>query len=186
MDDKKIVSLYWERSEAAIDESTKKYGRLCHSIAFNILRNNQDSEECVSDTWLRAWNSMPPQRPQKLTAFFCKITRNLSINRLEALTAAKRGGIEAALALDELAEIVSDGKSTADEAEAKMLAELINHFLASLPKKERKIFVMRYWYLYSVRDIADNFGFGESKTKMILLRTRNKLKEYLEKEGVEL
>ncbi len=186
MDDKKIVGLYWERSESAINESEKKYGRYCLSIALNILSSKQDGEECVNDTWLRAWNSMPPHRPQKLAPFFGKITRNLSLNRLKKLTAAKRGGSQVELALSELGEIVSDGRSAADDAEIQTLAEHINNFLQSLSMKERKIFVMRYWHLYSVRDIAVEFDIGESKTKMMLLRTRNKLKEHLEKEGVEI
>lgn len=185
MKDEQIVDLYWERSESAIEESSKKYGRYCRCIAYNILQNEEDSEECVNDTWLRAWNAIPPKRPNRLSAFFGKITRNLSLNRYEKRTAEKRGG-ETELVLGELLEAVPSGDSTAETVDSLELSRLINRFVEALPAQQRKIFVRRYWYISPIKEIARDFDIGESKTKMILLRTRNELKEFLEKEGIEI
>ena len=185
MDDRAIIDLYWERSERAIGESGKKYGRLLYSVADRILHSPEDSEECVNDTWLRAWNAMPPARPEILSAFFAKITRNLSLNRLEKRNAKKRGSGEAAAAVEELSEILADTRTSSPEGEAEMLelTEILNRFLADLPKEKRQIFLKRYWYLCSVREIAAELQLTESKVKMTLLRTREKLAEQLKKEG---
>jgi len=186
MDDKKILDLYWMRSEAAISETANKYGRYCHSIAFNILRNHEDSQECVNDVYLKAWKAMPPQRPNRLSVFLGKITRNLSLNRYKKQTAEKRGCGQVPLVLDELQECIPAADSTEQAIDDLALAEALNQFLASLPPETRKIFMRRYWYISSIQEIAEDFHMGESKVKMLLLRTRNKLKLFLEKEGILL
>ena len=186
MDDHQIVELYWARSEKAISETADKYGRYCHSIAYNILHSKEDSEECVNDTWLSAWNSMPEQRPDKLSAFLGRITRNLSLNRLRSYTAEKRGGGQVPLALDELSECVPANDRIDRIVDDFALADILNRFLASLNPEKRKIFMRRYWYLSPVAEIASDYGISESKVKMSLLRSRNALKTLLEKEGVDL
>lgn len=186
MDDHQIVELYWARSEKAISETADKYGRYCHSIAYNILHSKEDSEECVNDTWLSAWNSMPEQRLDKLSAFLGRITRNLSLNRLRSYTAEKRGGGQVPLALDELSECVPANDRIDRIIDDLALAEIFNRFLARLSAEKRKIFMRRYWYLSPVAEIASDYGISESKVKMSLLRSRNALKTLLEKEGVDL
>lgn len=186
MDDEQIVDLYWERSENAISETANKYGRYCHRIAYNILHNNEDSEECVNDTYMRVWGAVPPQRPNRLSAFLGKITRNLSLNRYEKYTAQKRGEGQVPLALSELQDCIPTFDSVEQVIEDAELVELFNRFLAAQPKEVRKIFMRRYWYLSSIKEIAEDYGFSESKVKMILLRARNELKQILEKEGIVL
>ena len=186
MEDSQIVDLYWKRSENAISETKNKYGRYCYSIAYNILHNNEDSEECVDETYLHAWNSMPDQRPSRLAAFLGRITRNLSLNRWEKETAKKRGAGQVDLALDELQECIPASDSTERIADDSELTDLINGFLASMSAEKRKIFMKRYWYFCSVREIAAELSVSESKVKMSLLRSRDELKQLLEKEGVAL
>ena len=186
MDDKQILDLYWARAENAISETADKYGKYCHFIAYSILRNEEDSEECVSDTYMKAWGSTPPQRPQKLSAFLGKITRNLSLDRLRRHTARKRGCGQAALVLEELQECVPAADNVEQIVDDLALTEALDRFLASLPADTRKVFMRRYWYLCSVKEIAADFGISESKVKMLLLRSRNKLKGLLEREGIEL
>ena len=185
MEDREIINLYWAREERALQETERKYGGLCRSVAFNILQSREDSEECVNDTWLRAWNTMPPQRPGVLPAFLSRITRNLSLDRWKRARVDKRGGGQVAMALDELADCIPDGNPD-DLFERKELVETLNHFLSSLPPERRKVFMLRYWYLCSVKDIAAELKLSESKVKMILLRERNHLRTLLEKEGVTL
>lgn len=186
MDDRQIIDLYWERSEAAISETASKYGRYCYTIAFNILHSNEDSEECVNDTYMKAWCAMPPQHPNRLSTFLGKIARNLSLNRYEKFNAEKRGFGQVPLALDELQEAVPAAGSVAQVVEDAALAEIFNCFLAALPTDTRKIFMRRYWYLSSIKEIAADYGYSESKTKMTLLRARNALKQVLEKEDIVL
>lgn len=186
MDDKQILDLYWARSERAISETADKYGRYCHYIAYNILHSAEDSEECVNETWLKAWRAMPPKRPDRLSVFLGKITRNLSLNRYRQYNAEKRGGGQTALALEELQECIPAAGSVEQIVDDLALTEVLNRFLASLPGERRKIFMRRYWYLSSVKEIAEDFGVGESKVKMALLRSRNELKNQLEKEGIVL
>lgn len=185
MDDKEIVELYWRRNEAAIGETAARYGKFCHSIAFNILGNNEDAEESVNDTYLNAWNSIPPHRPSVLSTFLGKITRRVSIDRWRKRTAQKRGGGQIALALDELEECISGGKSVEQAVEAKLLSDVINSFVKSLPDTERSVFLCRYWYMDSVESIAKEFGFSQSKVKSMLYRTREKLRARLIKEGLQ-
>ena len=183
MDDKAIVELYFARSEKAISETAKKYGGYCYSIANNILSNKEDSEESVNDTYLAAWNNMPPRHPSILATFLGKITRYISLDRWKSRSAYKRGGGEVTLALDELDEFLSNGESTEEVVEKKELIRSINRFLDNLPDTERNLFVCRYWYLDPVQQIADRYGFTLSKTASMLRRTREKLCKQLKKEG---
>lgn len=183
MEDLEIVELYFKRDEKAIYETQIKYGNYCYTIANNILHNHEDVEECVSDTYLKTWEAIPPHRPSILSTFIGKITRRLSINKYRNLTADKRGGGEFPLSLDELEECVASNKSIKEELDAKYLAEKIDLFLSFLKKYERNVFVCRYFYFDSIEEIANRFNYSQSKVKMMLKRTRDKLKDYLEKEG---
>lgn len=170
MDDAKIVQLYWDRNEQAIHATARKYGNYCTSIARNILGSHEDAEECVSDTYLSAWNSMPPHRPSVLSAFLGKLTRNLSIKRYRYNTADKRGGGQATVVFDEIAELVSDADSVEQELDRKELVKAIDSFLDSLPADKKNIFVCRYWYFDSISDIANRFGMTENNVSVTLLR----------------
>ena len=184
MDDTQIVDLYWAREESAIEETEEKYGSYCHSIALNILHNPDDAKESVNDTWLDAWNSMPPHRPSVLSTFLGKLTRRISIDKWRRTTAKKRGDGQLPLVLAELEDCISDGKSIEEETERKLLAEVIAAFVKSLPETEQKVFLCRYWYMDSVSAIATRFRFSESKVKSMLSRIREKLRTRLEKEGL--
>ncbi len=182
--DGEIVELYWQRDEEAISQTDIKYGGYCRSISNNILRDAGESEECVNDTYLRAWNSMPTERPERLPAFLGKIVRNLSISRLRHRSADKRGGGEYALCLEELRDCAGKAQEPDKELELKELTEHIDAFLANLKELERDIFVSRYWYMAPVDKIAERAGFSYSKTASMLHRTRLKLGIYLRKEGL--
>ncbi|MBQ7692468.1 MAG: RNA polymerase sigma factor [Oscillospiraceae bacterium] len=183
MEDREIVDLYWQRSELAISETEQKYGRYCRAIAMNICGTNEDAEECVNDTWFRAWNRMPSERPTVLSAFLGCITRNLAINTIKAKNRIKRGGGETSLALEELSECLSDGRSPETVLEEKELEKRIGRFTADLKETDRMIFVLRYWYLMPVADIAEKLRCSEAKVKSSLFRTRKKLREALQEEG---
>ena len=182
--DGEIVELYWKRDESAISQTDIKYGGLCRSISNNILRNQDESEECVNDSYLSAWNSMPMERPERLGAYMGKIARNISISRLRQKTADKRGGGEYRLCLEELRDCAAKGQEPEKELELKELREHIDKFLANLKETERNIFVSRYWYMASVDEIARRANFSYSKTASMLHRTRLKLGLYLRKEGL--
>lgn len=184
MEDHAIVELYFARAEEAISETAAKYGGYCYSIAYNILNDREDSEESVSDTYLAAWNAIPPRRPAILATFLGKITRHLAIDRWRARSAQKRGGGEVILALEELEECADSSRSPEQLLARRELGSLLNRFLESLPETERHVFLCRYWYLYSVAEIASAFGFSQSKTASMLHRTRGKLRKLLEKEGL--
>jgi RNA polymerase sigma-70 factor (ECF subfamily) len=186
MDDARIVQLYWERDERAIPATAGKYGGYCTAIAKNILGSNEDAEECVNDTYLSAWNSMPPHRPSVLSAFLGKITRNLSFNRYKRNTADKRGGGELAVVLDELADCVSGKNATEQEFSRQELVKAINSFLDTLPRDKRSIFVCRYWYADSISDIAKRHGMKVGAVSMTLSRLRAKLRSYLSERGFEV
>lgn len=186
MEDKEIIELYWLRSERAIEETARRYGRFCHSIAYNILFNREDSEECVNDTYLHTWNTIPPHRPNRFSAFLGKITRNLALKKYEKNTAEKRGGGAVPLALEELAECIPASDCVERCMDDRMLVEALNRFLNGLSLETRLIFLHRYWKLDAVSEIAREFGFSESKVKMSLMRTRGKLRNFLEQEGIEL
>lgn len=184
MVDDQILDLFWERSEQAIIETKAKYGRYCYTIAYNVLHNSEDAEECENDTYLGAWKIIPPQRPGNLPAFLGKITRNISLKKLRAQTTEKRGGGEATVSLYELMECIPDAHGFEDDMQAEELAGILDSFLRAMPQNERRVFICRYWYCDSITDICEQFGFGQSKVKMMLSRTRKKLLAYLQKEGV--
>lgn len=181
MEDCQIVDLYWQRSENAIAETDKKYGSFCHTIAYNILHNPEDSDECVNDTYLKTWNLLPPKRPRLLSPLLGKITRNLSLDRYRKYMAEKRGGGQMPLALEELSTCVLDGEDSF--IERRVLTDILNQFLDDLPEQQRKVFVQRYWYVCSIQEIAGEYGMTQSKVKMMLLRLRSRLREELEQEG---
>lgn len=185
MEDQDIIALYFARSERAIGKTQEKYGRMLQSIALGILRSRSDAEECENDTYLQAWNSMPPARPSVLSAFLSRITRNLSLDRYDKLHAQKRGGGEIPLILDELSECIPD-RSSDDLTGEKELSETIDQFLSGLSRESRVIFMRRYWFGDTVKEIALKGGFGLSKVKMSLSRSRKELKKVLEKEGYVL
>ena len=186
MKDNEIIELYWNRDEAAIIASADAYGNYCYSIAYNILCNNEDAEECVNDTWMSAWKSIPPHRPNRLSTYLGRITRNLSLNRYKLLTTQKRGKGQVALALAELEECVPSQTDMDQIADEMVLVSAIETFLREQSRTERNIFVGRYWYLYSIRDLAAAYRMSESKVASLLHRMRNKLKLHLEKEGISL
>jgi RNA polymerase sigma-70 factor (ECF subfamily) len=181
--DKEIIDLYFDRDQSAVTESERKYGALCLSVSMRILNNKQDAEECVADTWLAAWNCIPPQRPAKLGAFFSRIVRNISVDRLRSQTTAKRGGGETALLLSELDECLT-GQSAEDSYMEKETVATINAFLKKLPKKERDFFVLRYYHAYSVKEISEMTGFAENNVRAALSSARKKLKDFLVKRGL--
>lgn len=183
VEDSKIVDLYWERSEQAISETQNKYGHYCLSIARNILPTREDAQESVNDTYLAAWNAMPPNRPSVLSTFLGKLIRRISIDRWRILSADKRGGGNTALALEELAECIPGGSDPEAEVEAKELASTVGSFLDTLSSTERQIFLMRYFDLTNIQNISSKFNMSPSKVKSMLFRIRNKLREHLEKEG---
>lgn len=185
MDDKTIVDLYFLRNEDAIGLTEEKYGPYCYSIAYNILSNREDAQESVSDTYMAAWNSIPPRRPSVLSAFLGKLTRHISIDRWRQRTAAKRGGGEVAVALEELSECVAGLQNIELEYERKELMKAYTRFLKELPETDRRVFLGRYWYMESIEAIAGRFGFSQSKVKMLLQRTRIKLRLRFEEEGYE-
>lgn len=185
MEDNKIIELYWRRDEEAIRETAAKYGRLCGAVARSILASREDVEECVSDTWLSVWRSIPEDRPVFFGAYVSRITRNIALNRLRYLTADKRNA-DAVCSLEELGECVSGRESPESEAEARRIEALISEFLRSQEEYKRVIFIRRYWYFDSLQRISDKTGFSQGKIKSILFRTRQKLREFLESEGVEL
>ena len=181
MDDREIISLFWERDERAVAETQKRYGKLCHSIADRILNNRQDAEECVNDAYLALWNSIPPERPQHFSAYLGRIVRNLSLKKYRERTAKKRGSA-VMLTLDELAECIPDPNTLDVELRSEALSRLLDAFLRSLPEVECSVFLRRYWYFDSIEDICERFGFGKSKVKMMLHRTREKLRKKLKEE----
>ena len=184
MEDQEIIDLYWNRSEIAISETASKYGGYCYSIAFNILKNNEDCEESVSDTYIAAWNAIPPRRPSILSTFLGKITRRIAIDRWRSRNRVKRGGGEIDLALEELEDCIADSQTVEKAFERKQLSSLFNRFLEELPEVERNVFLCRYWYVDSVSDIANHFGFSGSKVTSMLHRTRKKLRAVLEREDL--
>ena len=184
MEDAAIVDLYWQRSEEAIPETERKYGAYCQRIAYNVCADHGDAEECVNDTWLRAWNRMPSERPGLLSAFLGAITRNLALDRWRARHSLKRGGGEVPLALDELSDCVMGQSDPEREVEVKELEEAIDRFVNGLPEKDQVIFVSRYWFLATVAEIAQKAGCSQSRVKTTLFRLRKKLQTMLQEEGL--
>lgn len=186
MEDKMIIELYFARSDEAIRETEKKYGRYCAAIARGILKNPEDAEECVSDTCLAAWNTIPPQRPILLSAYLGRICRNLSFDRYRTLSAEKRGGSEVSLVLDELSECVSGGGSAEEAVESAELQRAINAFLDTLPLRKRRLFLFRYFFACPVHEAAKKLGMSENAASVSLSRMRQSLKTHLQERGFTL
>lgn len=186
MEDQKIVQMYWERKEQAILSTSEKYDSYCMAIAENILGNREDAKECVNDALLVLWNKIPPDKPQMLSTYLGKIVRNLSINRYKKNKRKKRGGGQLPLVLEELEEVLSGSKGLEEEWEESYLLECINAFLTELPEEKRKLFVCRYWYADSVKDIAQRFDMTPNHVSVTLKRIRKKLHDYLIERGYEL
>lgn len=185
MDDDKIVELYWERKEEAIKETSIKYGGLCTHIAKNILSSREDSEECVNDTYFAVWNAIPNERPSRFSAFISRITRNLALKKYEYISAAKRNPT-AITSLEELGDCVSGTESLESEVESRRIVITIDKFLWRQGEEKRNIFIRRYWYFDSIENICERTGFTQSKVKSMLYEMRQKLRKYLESEGIEV
>lgn len=183
MEDSQIVALYWDRDEAAIEQTQKKYGRYLAKIAYNILANREDSQESVNDTYLAAWDSIPPHKPQALSTYLGRLTRCISIDLLRRRTSQKRGRGEFVLSLEELDNCLSNGNTAEQTVECQLLAQVIESYLRSIRDEARNVFIGRYYYLDSVKQIASYCGISESKVKILLHRTRQGLWEHLQKEG---
>ena len=183
MTDEKIIQMYFNRDEAAIDETSRKYGSYCFKIANNILNDREDAEECLNDTWMQAWNAIPPTRPAHLKLFLARLARNLSLNRYRAKYTQKRGSGEIAFILDELEECLSGQSDVETLYIAKELQAAINQFVRALPEKEGNVFIRRYFFSDSIKEIADRYHISENNARVMLNRTRNKLRDRLEKEG---
>ena len=186
MKDIDIIKLYFARSQKAIEETDKKYGAYCNVIAQNILCNKQDSEECVNDTYLKTWDSIPPKEPQNLRTYLGKITRSVAINRYKMYSAEKRGGSNADVLLSELEGCIPSNITVEDTGDEKLLVTLLEEFLKAQSAVKRNIFIRRYWYCDSISQIAEDFSMSDSKVTSVLYRMRIKLKEYLEKEGISV
>jgi len=186
MEDRDIIALYWARNEQAISETELKYGNYCRSIAQNILHNHSDTEECVNDTWMHTWNALPPQRPQILSAYLGTITRNLSLNRCRSAAAQKRGANRLMLAYEELEECIPANNSAETQVILRELGREIDRFLRTLPQKDYCIFLRRYWYMDTTRQIAQRYHMTDGGVKVSLHRTRKKLKTHLDQEGYHI
>lgn len=183
MEDEKIIDLFFARDEQAVAETDRKYGPYCFTVAHAVLKNDQDAEEVVSDTYLRAWNAIPPRRPNILRLFLAKITRNLAFTRWRSQSAAKRGGGELELVLEELSECITDGRSIDDRLAFRELSSSIRRFLDTIPQRDQNIFLRRYFYVEETASIARNYGMKPATVQKNLVRTRAKLKDYLQREG---
>lgn len=182
MEDRRIIELFFERSEQGITELSKKYGALCRSLSKQILHNDQDAEECVNDAFLAAWNTIPPERPDPLSAYICRITRNVSLKKYHTLTAKKRNS-QYDVILEEAAEFLTAKDSVEDELIAGEIAERVNHFLGKIRQKDRVIFVQRYWFCREISEIAKELDLSRNYVNVHLHRTRERLKKYLRAEG---
>ena len=185
MQDKDILDLYFKRAESALAETDKKYGKYCRYVSYSILRSDTEAEECVNDAYVAAWRSIPPKRPERLTAYLGKLVRNISINRYLHDRREKRSG-HTELVLEELSEIIPDLDTDRPLADDITLRDAINSFVSSLPKQTRIVFVRRYWYMSSIKDISKDTGITQSNVKVILMRTRHSFRVYLEKEGIRI
>lgn len=184
MEDGKIIDLFFAREEQAISETEQKYGKLCTSVAENVLHNVQDAQECVNDTYLAVWNTIPPTRPQYFGAFLCKITRNLSLKKLEYQNVAKRQAGQV-ISMDEIETLLPDDRLNPEVAETE-LSELLNTFLRGEKEMSRNVFLRRYWFFDSIEEISKRYGFSQSKVKSMLFHSRNRLRDFLKKEGIEI
>ena len=183
MDDKKIIELFFARDEEALKETEKKYGKLCRYVASNILSSCEDAEECVNDTLLALWNSIPPDKPEPLLAYIAARVKNIAVSKSRANNAWKRGG-NVQIISDEILSTISDGHTLSEYYESRTAGKVINDFIGKLNKSERKVFILRYWYRASDRSIMEETGFSQSKIKSMLARLRARLAEALKKEGI--
>ena len=183
IEDQDIIQRFWDRDESALRETTRKFGRYCSSIAQKILNNHEDSEECVNETLMRAWESIPPKKPQSLCAFLGRITKNIALDRIRFAKSEKRGGGELPLVYEELDEIIADAKNIEDTMERKEMMSAVSHFLRKSKDNDRRVFVLRYWYCRSIDEIAREMSMKEDNVYTILSRMRVKLRDYLKKEG---
>lgn len=181
LDDKKIIELFNARSEQAITEVQGKYGGLCGKIAYNILNNYEDAEECVSTSYVKLWNAIPPKNPESLCGYLCRIVRNTALTAYQKI---KQRGFEEQLG--ELSEVISDGYSVENSYDSSELGQHINDFLRGLNQKKRVVFVARYYYNMSISDISQSTSIGENTVKSILMRTRQELRTYLEERGISV
>ena len=182
MQDEDILALYLQRDEAAIKETARVYGNYCYRIAYDILHSEQDAEDCVNDTYVRAWESIPPHKPERLSTYLGKLVRNIAINRYTHDRAQKRNA-KADVVFDEVSDLIP-GAEEGHFVDEMALKECLNRFIGALPQQTRVVFVRRYWYMHDVKAIAASMGLGESNVKVMLLRTRKKLKAFLKKEGI--
>lgn len=183
MDDEKIIEMFFDRNELALNETEQKYGRYCFAVSYRILNSNEDSEECVNDTWLAAWNAIPPKKPDSLRGFLARICRNISLDRLDFLKADKRNQ-NVTEAFEELEAFLSGGEENIPEE--MFMREAVNRFLASLDRKTRIIFMRRYWYFCSIPEIAESMGISENSVRVTLHRTKLRMKSFFEKEGITI
>ena len=186
MNDNEIIELYNKRSEEAISETDKAYGRYCRALAYGILGNHEDSEECVNDTYMRLWELIPPKRPPRLGAFTAKIARNLALNRREKLSADKRGGGLCAVDYEEIAECLPSSDTVDKKADENELTAALERFIRTLGPEKRKIFLKRYWGFMTISAISSEMGISTDKVKVTLHRTREQLRRFLEKEGIDV
>ena len=183
MDDEKIIEMFFDRNEQALGETEQKYGKYCYAVSYRILNSNEDSEECVNDTWLAAWNAIPPKRPESLRGFLARICRNISLDRLDFLKADKRNR-NVTEAFEELEAFLSGGEENVTEE--MFMREAVNRFLASLDRKTRIIFMRRYWYFCTVTEIAESLRISENSVRVTLHRTKLKMRNFFEKEGITI
>lgn len=181
MNDSEIIALFFQRSETAIGETEKKYGALCHSVAWNLLHSQEDAKECVNDTWHGLWNAIPPHRPEKLGPFAARITRNLAMKRLAHQNAEKRQAVT--VSFEELSQCIPDEKTVEQALEGRELTKLLDAFLDTLEAEDRNLFLRRYWFFDSIRELASRFGITQNHVKIKLYRMRKALKQYLEQEA---
>lgn len=186
MEDSEIIGLYWQRSEEAVKATAEKFGNYCAAIANRVLNDPEDAKECVNDTWLSAWNSIPPQKPERLSVYLGRLTRNLSLNRAKAAAAEKRGGGQRELVLSELEECVPDPRGVEEAVEERELTAALDRFLRAQSAPRRNIFIRRYWYLVPIRELAATSGMSENAMTSLLFRMRGKLKRFLEQEGIQI
>lgn len=186
MEDQFIVELFFSEPDSALEQLRAKYEHYCHTVAFNILGNNEDCDECINDMLLRVWNSIPPNRPENLAAYVGKITRNLALDKMRKSKAERRGGGEASIAIEELGDILHSDNELERLEDSKEIQEALNRFLESLSKTERGVFMRRYWMMEPVAMIASTYGMSLSKASSMLHRLRQRLKKQLEKDGINL
>ena len=186
MTDRQIIELFWARSQQAIEETQRTYGRYCQSVVYGILRDREEAEEIVNDTYLKLWNLIPPERPDSLKGFLGMIARGLAINRLKANHRQKRGAGQYLLGIEELQECIPDTCGETDLEDLTALRDCLNRFLRALPSEQRCVFIRRYWHMNSIAEIAKEFGMSQSKVKSMLMRIRTQLKEHLTKEGFRI